>query len=356
MMVRYLLQITFFFLFACPLGASLVYVSDPRVTVDNENLTFKPIPWNLLPEQEAKKQSFWFRDCTKQQLDEQHLFLFEKVLAIGQTPFQSYAFIDATGYGKILFIDGEVQSSQQDEFIYHESLVHPAMIAHPCPKSVLVIGAGEGAAAREILRHSSVERLVLVDIDGEIVQKCKDLLIEWHQGAFDHPKVELLIMDGKAYVESGPPKFDIIYIDICDKLDHNLVAELYTEAFYSSLKEILNPNGIVVVQAMEFDARISCDHLIVHDNLQRAFSFAVSSGVYVPSFWAMWGFVIASDSPCVVNLNAEKVDAILETRGLTHQLRHYDGETHRHMYSLSKELRQKLKDKKPEEKCAPCTS
>lgn len=342
MNLKQILQTAASFLLACPLSASLLYFSDPPATKDN--LIFNPIHWSNLSDIEQSKQSFWFRDSVKQTLKEQHFYLFDKLLAIGETPFQDYAVINTKSYGKVLFIDGELQSSQDDEFIYHESLVHPAMIAHPCPKSVLIIGAGEGAAAREVLRHPSVESLVLVDIDGEIIQKCKDLLGEWHQGSFDHPKSELLIMDGKAYVESKPRKFDIIYIDICDKLEANSpVTELYSEKFYRSLKEILNPGGIVVVQAMEFDSKVSRDHLMVHRNLHQVFSHTYSSGIYVPSFWAPWGFVMASDIPYLANMMAEKIDATLQARGLSDQLSHYDGETHQHMFSLPKKLRKKLK-------------
>ncbi len=342
MSFRSLLHIAFC-LCICPLTASLIYVSDPLVT--QENGAFNPIHWSLLSELKSQKYSFWFRDSThRQNLEEQHFYLFDELLAIGQTPFQDYAFIHSKSYGKILYIDGEVQSSEKDEFIYHESLVHPAMIAHSCPKSVLVIGAGEGAAAREILRHPSVEQLVLVDIDGDIIQKCKDLLKEWHQGSFDHPKSQLLIMDGKEYVESKIKKFDIIFIDICDKLDNSPAGKLYTKEFYQSVKEILNPNGIVVVQAMEFDARVSNDHLIVHHNLQKVFSHTVSYGAYVPSFWCMWGFVIASDHSSLINLTKKKINETLKSRGLDHQLQHYDGETHRNMFSIPKELRKALKN------------
>jgi spermidine synthase len=339
MILRHLMQLATFFLFICPLSASVIYFSDPLVT--KENLTFNPIHWSLLLDRKTEKYSFWFRDSThRQDLEEQHFFLFNQLLAMGQTPFQEYAFINSKSYGKILFIDGEVQSSEQDEFIYHESLVHPAMIAHSCPQSILVIGAGEGAAAREILRYSSVKELVLVDIDGEIIQKCKELLKEWHQGSFEHPKAELLIMDGKKYIESKVKKFDIIFIDICDKLDNSPAAALYTQKFYQSVKEILHPNGIVVVQAMEFNSKVSKDHLIVHHNLQEVFLHTLSYGTYVPSFWSVWGFVIASDHP--INLTEEEINATLKKRGLDHQLRHYDGETHRNMFSIPKELRKLL--------------
>lgn len=342
MILKRMLQMTVAFLIACPLSASLVYFSDPHASIDN--LVFNSIDWKNLSELEKNKYSLWFRDSIKQNLQEQHFYCFNQLLAIGQTSFQDYAVIDTSSYGKILFIDGELQSSQDDEFIYHESLVHPAMIAHPNPKSILIIGAGEGAAAREVLRHPSVESLVLVDIDGEIIQKSKDLLGEWHQGSFDHPKTQLLIMDGKAYVESKQKKFDIIYIDICDKLEADSpVTDLYSKNFYRSLKEILNPGGIVVVQAMEFDAKVSKDHLMVHRNLRKVFTHTFSSGTYVPSFWAPWGFVVASDSPYLANISVKEIDIRLKERGLSEELRHYDGETHQHMFSIPKSLRNKLK-------------
>lgn len=321
------------------LKGDVTYLSEPFIQPEKLELT------SMNPQQLGKldptKHTFWFRDSIHQLYKEQHFFRFSDLLAMGQTPFQSYAVVKTEGYGKMLFIDGEVQSSEADEFIYHESLIHPAMTAHSNPKKVLIIGAGEGAAAREVLRHPSVESIVLVDIDGEIIQKCEDLLPEWHEGSFTHPKAQLLIMDGKKYVEETDEKFDLVVIDVCDKLDNSPAAALYSKEFYHSVKKILNSEGIVVIQAMECDSRANKDHLFVYKTLKSVFSTVASYGVYIPSFWARWGFVIARDGESF-RQSSKVTDQILKERSLDKQLKHYDGITRRHMFSIPKEIRSLL--------------
>lgn len=336
-----LLSFGLFFSFTLSLKADETdetYISK-RFT-DQEKFELTSIDPKQLGDFDPKENKFWFRDTTNL-LEEQHFFSFSELLAKGQTPFQSYSVIKTGAYGKILFIDGESQSAQADEYIYHETLIHPAMIAHPNPKKVLIVGAGEGAAAREVLRHHSVERLVLVDIDGEIIQNCKELLPEWHEGSFTHPKVQLLIEDGKKYVEETNERFDVIVIDVCDKLNDSPAAALYTKEFYHSVKKILNPHGIVVIQAMEFQPFESVDHLLVHKILKTEFSTVASYLVFVPSFWTTWGFVIARDGENF-NESVQKIDQTLQERSLDIQLKHYDGITHQNMFSLPKEIRKLL--------------
>ena len=306
---------------------------------------FQLLPVNTADIQNVNKEdySLWFRDSPSRDLKEQHFFLVKDLLVNRNSDFQEYTIIDTEAYGKVLYIDGEMQSAEKDEFLYHESFVHPAMVAHPCPKNVLVIGAGEGAAAREILRHPTVERVVLVDIDEGVVQASKDYLSEWHQGSFDNPKVELVIMDGKQYVENTLEKFDVVFIDVCDQLADSPVMELYSTNFYNSLKGILTPDGIVTVQAMQLEPTASADHLIVLNALQEVFPFVNTYAMYIPSFYSTWGFVIASKCPMFSHLSCENVDLILSKRQLQKQLKHYDGETHTHMFSLSKALRTALK-------------
>jgi spermidine synthase len=106
-----------------------------------------------------------------------------RIIAYGRTRYQEYVIAELAGLGKALIIDGKVQSSLLDEHWYHEALVHPVMLAHPCPRSVLVVGGGEGATVREVLRHKCVETVEMVDIDGELVEQAKKLLREWNQGA-----------------------------------------------------------------------------------------------------------------------------------------------------------------------------
>lgn len=334
-----LLSFSLFISFISPLNADVTYVS--KSFNHSEVLEMTPVDPTQIKNMDPQKNTFWYRDSIKRLLDEQHFMRFTQLLAVGQTPFQSFAVVNSNAHGKLLYIDGEIQSAQADEYIYHESLIHPAMIAHPNPKKVLIIGAGEGAAAREVLRHPSVEQLILIDIDGEIIQNVKELLPEWHQGSFTHPKSKLLIVDGKKYVEDTKEKFDVVVIDICDKLDDSPATALYSEDFYSSVKKILNPNGIVVIQAMEFDIWDNEDHLFIHRTLKKVFPTVASYTAYVPSFWSTWGFVIARDGDSF-NLAPETIDQVLQERSLNKKLKHYDGITHLHMFATPKKFREML--------------
>jgi spermidine synthase len=141
---------------------------------------------------------FWYRETGTPY--EFHSFAARSFLFTGRTAFQEVAILDTQEYGKMLVIDGRTQSAEEDEYIYHEALVHPAMLTHPEPRQVLIIGGGEGASLREVLRYRSVERVVMVDIDRELVELCQKWLPEWHQGAFQDPRVELVFADGKDYI------------------------------------------------------------------------------------------------------------------------------------------------------------
>ena len=110
--------------------------------------------------------------------------------------------MDLEPFGKTLLIDGLIQSCQVDEFVYHESLVHPAMLMHPNPKTVYIGGGGEGSTAREVLRHKSVEKCMMVDIDGDVVDFCRKFLPE-NTAAFADPRLELIIDDAKAVLENA---------------------------------------------------------------------------------------------------------------------------------------------------------
>ena len=141
-----------------------------------------------------------------------------QILATSKSKFQTVDLVDLQTFGRVLLIDGLIQSSQSDEFVYHESLVHPALLAHPNPKSVYIGGGGEGSTAREVLRHKSVERCVMVDIDEDVVRFCRDHLPE-NSEAFKDPRLELIIDDAKAILEKSPTGFDVIIMDLDDPLE-----------------------------------------------------------------------------------------------------------------------------------------
>lgn len=120
----------------------------------------------------------------------------DKILASCQSKWQSVDVCDLKPFGRALIIDGLIQSTQVDEFVYHECLVHPSMLHHPNPQTVFIGGGGEGSTAREVLRHKSVTKCVMVDIDSEVVQFCKDHLPE-NTEAFADPRLELVIEDAQ---------------------------------------------------------------------------------------------------------------------------------------------------------------
>jgi spermidine synthase len=161
--------------------------------------------------------------------DQQHLMIFENSF-----------------YGRVLVLDGAIQTTQADEFVYHEMMTHIPLLAHENPKRVLIIGGGDGGILREVLRHSTIEKVTLVEIDGSVVERSKKFLPSLSKGAFEDPRLELLIEDGVIYVEKTDEKFDVIICDSTDPVGPGAV--LFTEKFYGFCKRVLNEKGILVNQ------------------------------------------------------------------------------------------------------------
>ncbi|MDP6454443.1 MAG: fused MFS/spermidine synthase, partial [SAR202 cluster bacterium] len=167
----------------------------------------------------------------------------------GQTEYQHVEVMDGATFGRTLVLDGKTQSTEVDEFAYHEALVHPSMIAHPNPKSVFVAGGGEGATIREVMSHKSVEQVVMVDIDKQVVDLCREYLPNHHQGSFDDPRLELHHMDALKFLEDTKLRFDVVIIDVPDPLEAGPAVFLFTQEFYTLLKDRLNPDGLMVAQS-----------------------------------------------------------------------------------------------------------
>ena len=129
-----------------------------------------------------------------------------QVLFSGKTEYQEVEVLESDLYGRSLVLDGKTQSTERDEHIYHQGLVHPAMIMHPNPVSIFVGGGGEGGTLREALSHKSVERAVMVDLDRQVVAMCRDYLPQHHQGSFDDPRVTLLHQDARVVPGRTPVK------------------------------------------------------------------------------------------------------------------------------------------------------
>jgi len=281
-------------------------------------------------------KGIWFYDRYTEA--EVHAHRCGRVIARARTEFQDVVIQQFDHLGRCLVVDGKIQSAEVDEHIYHELLVQPAMVAHPHPRHVLVCGGGEGAPLREILRHPTVESVVMVDIDRELVALCREHLPSWHAGAFDDPRVQVRFEDARAFVERSGARFDVIVNDITDPIEGGPSRLLFTREFCAAVAAALNPDGIFVTQAIgiHYDPADRL-HAAIHRTVREAFPHVRSYCDYVMSFDSPWAFVAGSRGPMLDRLDAAEVDRRLRARNI--DLRFYDGETHVRVMHLPKPLR-----------------
>jgi len=162
-----------------------------------------------------------------------------------KTEFQDLALIETEQFGRMLVLDGTVQTTIEDEFVYHEMISHVPLFTHPNPKKVLVIGGGDGGAIREIIKHPSVEKAVLCEIDGRVIEVSKEYLPEI-SCALNDKRVEVLVADGIKYVKENKGEFDVILVDSTDPVGP--AVGLFAVDFYRSIYEALKEDGIFVAQ------------------------------------------------------------------------------------------------------------
>lgn len=224
---------------------------------------------------------------------EERVFTIEEIVYEGDTHFQHVDIIRAQGYGLTLFLNGQRQSSEADEFIYHEMLVHPAMFRHPEPRSVFVIGGGEGATAREILRHRTVDKLIQVDIDGELVELCRQHLPTWNDGAYDDPRLDLVIGDGLAHLRENDDTYDVMIVDVPEYTVDTPAEELYSVDFYRLINQRLGTTGVLGLQVGPVHPVHKEAWSLVAHYLADAFEHALFYNV--PEL--RWGFAVCSTAP-----------------------------------------------------------
>jgi spermidine synthase len=234
-----------------------------------------------------------------------------KVLLHKRTRFQEMWIVDCGTYGKGLILDGIWQSSTGDEFLYHEALVQPACVNHGNPRRGLVLGGGEGATIRELLKWKNMERVVMVDLDREVVEACKEHLPEMHQGAFDDPRVELVIQDAVAYLDSSPAEWDVIISDLTDPTEHGPSFKLFTKEYFARARAALRPGGYFLLQAGPVSPPSMAMHIRLASTLKAVFKYAHSYHIHVPVLGHPWGFILASDSPINTRPDPAEVDELL---------------------------------------------
>jgi spermidine synthase len=261
-----------------------------------------------------------------------------KVFASQKTAYQEMSVVESGRYGKALVLDGKWQSCTGDEFLYHEPLVHPACVNHKAPKTILILGGGEGATVREALKWNSVEKVVMVDIDGEVVEACKQHLPEMHQGAFDDPRTELVIGDALDYLDNSSNEWDIIISDLSDPIEEGPSFKLFTKEYFEKCRRALRPNGFFVIQAGNVSPVELTMHARLNNTVKSVFNHAVSFCSHTPTYGAPWGFVLGGDLPIEQFPDPDKIDALLKEK-TTGSFRMFDGRTLLGLMNPPKHLR-----------------
>jgi spermidine synthase len=269
------------------------------------------------------------------------------VVYSGRTAYQNVLIADSYNYGRVLMLDGAIQSSEDDEPLYHEMLVQPAMLRHPDPRDVLIIGGGEGATLREVLVHRSVKSATMVDLDREVVELCREHLGAWHRGAFDDPRARLVFDDGRKFLESDDGRYDVVIIDVVDMLDNGPAQALYTQEFYELLRGRVRQGAIVVVQGLEFSFMDDKAHAAMVRTLRTVFPEVHSYRVHIPSFLSAWGFIVASDWFRPDEWPAEEVDRAIQQKLGGEWLDHVTGEYLKSCFALCKETQRRLSQPGP---------
>ncbi|SEN04959.1 spermidine synthase [Pseudomonas sp. ok272] len=173
-------------------------------------------------------------------------FGMDKLLHEVRTEHQHLVIFENSRMGRVMALDGVIQTTEADEFIYHEMLTHVPILAHGAARRVLIIGGGDGGMLREVAKHRGVEHITMVEIDGTVVDMCKEFLPNHSKGAFDDPRLNLVIDDGMRFVATTEEKFDVIISDSTDPIGPGEV--LFSENFYQACRRCLNEGGILVTQ------------------------------------------------------------------------------------------------------------
>lgn len=247
----------------------------------------------------------------------------KEVLYRERTGHQDLILFESFAWGRVLALDGVVQTTTADEFVYHEMLVHTPVLAHGAVQDVLIVGGGDGGCLREALKHPGIARVTQVEIDKGVIDFCRHWLPTLSAGAFDDARAHVVIADGAAWVKAAVDRFDVVVIDSTDPRGPGLV--LFTETFYRDVRALLRPGGIMVTQCG--NPAIAPDELAMTQARQRAAGFKDVSWFFAPVPTYVGGSMAlgwASDDPAPRRVAA----ATLRARGVPAGLRHYTPEVH----------------------------
>jgi spermidine synthase len=245
-----------------------------------------------------------------------------------KTPYQKMEIYETASHGRVLLLDGLVQTTEGDEFFYHEMLVHPAMMTHPRPREILIIGGGDGGTLREVLRHP-VTSAVLVEIDARVIEACRKYF-PGLSSSFADKRAEIVVGDGNRYVRETDRRFDVVLVDSSDPVGPSAV--LHQKDFYAALKRRLRPGGIIAAQAgapLFYLEHLRRKRIFLED----LFSYALYYLGPVPTYpGGLWCYAFLSD----------RVNPLKQPPGkVPGKLKYYNADVHRAAFALPEFLKKK---------------
>ena len=263
-------------------------------------------------------------------------YLYKDKLFSGKSDFQKIEVYDTEKFGKMLIHDDIVMSTTKDEAVYHEMISHVPLFGHKNPEKVLIIGGGDGGTAREVLKHSTVKKCKMVEIDGMVVEACKKF-IEYSKEGLDHPKLDLTIGDGIEFARNTEEKFDCVIVDSTDPIGP--ATDLFGPEFYKNVSNILTEEGVVAAQGMNYALSLS----IQKDLIKVLKDFFPISGMYNytnSTYVGMWSFAYASKKKHPLE-NFQKERFLKESKW-TKDLDYYNEAIHKASFALPQKQKRQL--------------
>lgn len=280
---------------------------------------------------------FWYFESSNLYSDLTLGYKIKKKLFSKKSPFQKIDICQTDRFGKMLFLDGITQTTEKDEFIYHEMIVHVPLLCHPNPKKVCIIGGGDGGALREVLRHP-VKEAHLVEIDKEVIKVSKKFLPTINQGFFKNQRAKIHIKDGIKFIKNSPNEFDALIIDSSDPIDP--AKGLFSLKFYQDVFQALKKDGIFVAQS----GSSFLQQKELKKNFLNAQKVFPDTQVYladIPTYYGgFYGFVLGSKK---VNLGKIKPEQIKKKcQKLKLKTKYYDPQIHFTSFILPNYLKKYL--------------
>lgn len=254
-----------------------------------------------------------------------------KVLYSHKSQYQQIDVVETVEYGRVLYLDRRFQTSESEEFFYHESLVHPPMVTYSDPREVLIIGGGDGGTLEEVLKYRTVERVDMVELDGDVITVTQMFLRGICGNAFDDPRVNLFIGDGRRFIETSSNRYDVIILDLTDPMGPSKY--VYTREFYELCRDHLNDSGIL---SLHNDSPFFYSEAfdVIVNTVKSVFPYMKQFVTFIPGYLLDFAFSVCSIAPLSIR-HPEEVQAILDAQGVdTTKLKWYDPRKHEALLDL----------------------